>query len=208
MTTATDSTVDIRPDIAATLVAMQQAHDALPLDDSLATPKEVEQNFVRRSLLRDTGSRLRLDCHHVEQLEPQLVMLRDWITTLRACQREFETKLAEAEDAERHNTVQRAYYRAEAVRQSLRDILRGPDLVGQHEVMLDILVAWFREHRISPLPGESALFAGRGGLLSATDRLSNVTASITKAHDEVARSLRAAKQLLAGPANVEQPPVS
>jgi len=195
MTTATDSTVDIRPDIAATLVAMQQAHDALPLDDSLATPKDVEQNFVRRTSLNAHIARLRMDGQYVLQLEPQLVMLRDWITTLRACQREFEARLAAAEESE--TSGMRAFREAEMLRHSLRDVVRGPELVNGQEFTTEILVAWFRTHRISPLPGESALFAGRGGLLSATDRLSNVTASITKAHDEVARSLRAAKHLLA-----------
>ena len=177
--------------VATTLTALRTALDALPLDDDLPTPKAVEANFARRSLLNQTISRLRMDLQHLQELEPKAESLQQWLTVLQECHRDFAQKLLDAEDIsdlrQRERTV-------DALRHSLHDISDGPERVGAHEFMRDILVHWFNDHQIVPLPN-SGFFEGRGGLRSAEHRLATLMTEVSQARADVEYSLRSAKEL-------------
>jgi len=181
--------------VATVLEALQRKHDALPLDEDLATPKAIEANYVRRSLLRDTGSRLRMDAQRVREVEPTLVMLRDWISTLESCQRDLTAQLVKAETEATHSL--RAERLTTRLRQSLTDVSNGPDLVHGGEFMTDILQQWFATYHVTPLPGETGIFAGRGGLHSATARHADCLRLLALAQADLERSLHAAQQLIA-----------
>jgi len=181
--------------IDTVLEALQRKHDALPLDEDLTTNKAIEANVVHRSLLRDTGSRLRMDAQRVRELEPTTVMLRDWIETLQACQRDLTAQLEKAETEATHSL--RAERSATQLRQSLADVVRGPDMVNGNEFMCDSLAQWFKDHRVTPIHGESGIFSGRGGLNAAKARHADSLHVLELATAELKATLVAAQQLIA-----------
>jgi hypothetical protein len=186
--------------IRLTLDALQKALDALPLDEDLPTPKAVEANFVRRSLLNASISRLRVDYRRFQELVPTATMLRDWCDTLTACHEDLSQRREEAVTLAKGGVVGGSPLRAEQsvnnLRYSLHDLAHGPDLVGSGEFMFEDLATWFTAHNISPLPGERGFFAGRGGLHSAKARLKDTQRELAIARADLENSLAAAQQLL------------
>jgi len=188
-----------------TLAAMETAMRQLPLDDDLPTPKAVEANYVRRSSLNAYISRLRVDHQRLRQLEPTLVMLRDWVETLQSATQDLTADLEEVQTLAQRGVVGgpspiRAEQKVNNIRYALHDIAHGPDLVGGNEFMFEVLAKWFTDHHISPLPGESGIFAGRGGLHSATARLKDTKSALALARADLENSLAAAQELIPGEA--------
>jgi hypothetical protein len=181
--------------IRVTLKALQTAYDALPLDDDLPSAAAVAANMVRRSSLGDSAARLRMAAQRIRELTPTPVLLRDWIDTLTACHVDLTAQLTAMEEEAKHSL--RAGTLANQLRYALRDVANGPDMVGSGEFMPDILVEWFHAHHVSPLPGESGIFSGRGGLHSAKLRHADSVRALASATADLESSLAAAQALLA-----------
>ena len=191
----TVTTTDLSSQVATVIAAMQTLRDSLPPDDSLATPREQEQNFVRRSTLGTLASRLRVELQQLQELQPKLVFTTAWISTLKSALADLEPRLAAEEDKGDRDT--RAFRLTDGLRQSLRTLHSGPENLAGNEFLTDILADWFAQHDVTPLPGERGIFTGRGGLYSALAHVDWLNLEIGKARDEVERTLTTAKNLLA-----------
>lgn len=170
---------------------MADALARLPPDDTVAIPKDYEANFSRRSLLYELTARLRLELNRLTELESKLQPMQDWIAILQGCRHELEERLAAAEDAQ-HDKTSRSYWTLDSLRHSLRDVMNGPELVNGREFSTEILMQWLADHAVHPLPGETGIFTGRGGLKSAERRLDEVQHRITDARADVERTLHVA----------------
>jgi hypothetical protein len=194
VTTAELTSTDLAEHVTSTLTALQKSLNALPADDTLTTPRAVEANFVRRNTLTATISRLRIDLRELQLVEPKVTVITDWLTTLRECQRDLESRLAAAEDADRtsgqHSRV------TESLRHSLRDVVNGPEIVNGGEFTTDVLVQWLLDKNVQPMFGERGLFAGRGGLRNAESRIEALRQEVAEARAQVERTLHAANQLI------------
>jgi hypothetical protein len=174
MKTTTTTTENDLLERAQDAVATLSAHiDSLPNEGDLATPNERERVYVQRSTYIGLRGSVANAAQRYKAFTPKLEALRLWADTLQACQIEFERALSTLEGLPT-SEQDRMRRDIDNLKESLRVIVNGPPSMGGYESIPTVLYTWLESHGMKSDHGQ--MFAGRGGLRNAQQRLADLQA--------------------------------